>query len=551
MTDTHVSHAGLSFVDHLPLLEALAGFAERFSEDGVFAYGDWLDRLGPQVGVRRLALFLLDDEELLRPVSRWAMPGTERSFASEELPPALSRAMLGNRIEIEEEGEVTAAIPVPLGGGIIGIMRVDLEVSERAPVVLRLCTLMATMIGSARGHEICVRKARDQARQMDHLQRMEAIGALTGGIAHDFNNLLMAMMGNISILLHEKERDDPEYMRLDSVRQFIISGSKLTRQLLRFARGEAHEHLSLDLNELIAGTSRLFARAHKEIQVKTFLGRDIAPIDGVKSQIEQAVMNLLVNAAQVLEPGGSIEVLTQNTEINEKQSSIYLAASGRYVEVIVKDTGPGMSKSALEHVFEPRFAGDGRGAGIGLASVYGVVKSHGGFCSVTSEEGRGTSFYLYFPVVREMEQHPVLLHSEPGTIVPGHEAVLLVDDEEIILKTAGSMLTKLGYQVILAESGREAVNRVREMGDAIDLIVMDMIMPDMDGVETFHQVRRLYPSIRVLLTSGYSYEGAASELMAEGCEGYLQKPYDINELSLHIREILDRPAPVEDPGKKV
>ncbi|MBU1535692.1 response regulator [Myxococcota bacterium] len=528
----------------LSLLDVLGRANEHYDSRGDFSYNGYLEMVAPHTGATAISVFLLNDDNLLRPVARWDSPGTSPNKIFGDLPPELAKALLGEPVIIEapeEKSHRNVAVPVPCHEEIRGVLcfafpGTTMDAEETLPVF----TLLASIIG-------CIRKRVEEHvsdgerdRQLQYLQRMEATGALAGGIAHDFNNLLMAMMGNVSILLHEKERDDPDYMRLESIKQYIVSGSKLTRQLLRFARGGAHEQVSIQLDELIDETVRLFSRAHKEIQVKTFPGKNLLPIEGMKSQIEQALMNLLVNASQAMEKGGTIEISTGNMEINERQASIYLATAGYYVEVVVKDSGHGIKKEILEHIFEPQFAEDSsRSSGIGLASVYGVVKNHGGFVNVTSELDRGSSFFLYFPVAHDVARE---MTPATGEILRGSETVLLVDDEEIILKTAGSMLAKLGYQVILAESGREAVNRVREMGEAIDLIVMDMIMPDMDGTETFRSVRQIVPSMRVLLTSGYTYEGAAQELMTEGCLDYIQKPYDINELSLHIRKVLNKPV---------
>lgn len=383
------------------------------------------------------------------------------------------------------------------------------------------------------------RLLRERDEQLQYLQRMEVLGAMAGGVAHDFNNLLMAMMGNVSILLHERDRDNPEFMRLESIRQYIVSGSKLTKQLLGFAQGDTYSALPIDLNWIITDMIKMFGRTHKELKIKSFLEKNIWAVVADASQVEQVLMNLLVNASQALSGGGTIEILTRNIDISENQASLYLAASGRYVEIVVKDDGEGMAREVLDRIFEPFFStrASESSSGLGLTAVYGIVKNHGGFINVSSEPGRGSSFFIYFPASNERARR---LSRPTGEVIRGSETVLLVDDEEIILKTAGSMLAKLGYKVILAESGHEAVLRTKEMGDAIDLVIMDMIMPEMDGVATFREMRRIIPGMKVLLSSGYSFGEDAHKLMESGNVGYIQKPFDIKELSIKVRDVLDK-----------
>jgi CheY-like chemotaxis protein len=258
-----------------------------------------------------------------------------------------------------------------------------------------------------------------------------------------------------------------------------------------------------------------------------------------RGQIEQALLNLYINAWQAMPEGGQLFLMTENTTLDESYTRPYKVAPGRYVKVTVADTGVGIERKDIGRIFEPFFTTKemGRGIGLGLASVYGIVKGHGGHINVYSEKGQGTTFTFYLPASTRAavsEEKPCA-----AEIRKGSETVLLVDDEEMILEVGRGLLEELGYTVITAGSGAEAVEVYRENLPAIGIVIMDMIMPGMGGSETYDRLKKVDPGVKVLLSSGYSINGQAAKILERGCDGFIQKPFNITQLSAKLREILD------------
>ena len=382
-----------------------------------------------------------------------------------------------------------------------------------------------------------IEKSRLQS-QLQQAQKMEAIGTLAGGIAHDFNNLLMAIQGRTSIMLMDKDSSHPDFVHLRGIEGYVGNAADLTKQLLGFARGGKYEVKPTDLNELIKKESRMFGRTKKEISIHEKYEENLWPVEVDRGQIQQVLLNLYVNAWQAMPGGGNLYVETENVTLDDHYVKPFSVASGRYVKIHITDTGIGMDKATREKIFDPFFTtkGLGRGTGLGLASAYGIIKNHGGFINVYSEKGHGSTFSIYLPA----SEKEIIERKEPiGETLTGSETVLFVDDEEIMTEVAGDLLRLLGYKVLIAGNGKEAIRIYEEKKERIDLVILDMIMPDMGGGETYDRMKDINPEVKVLLSSGYSINGQATEILDRGCNGFIQKPFKMVELSQKLREILD------------
>ena len=381
-------------------------------------------------------------------------------------------------------------------------------------------------------------KERLQA-QLQQAQRLESIGTLAGGVAHDFNNLLMAILGNTTLARIGLGADHPLYPKLNNIITYVQDASALTKQLLEFARGGKYEVKPTNLNILVEKTVHMFGRTKKELTIHTHLQPDLWVVEVDQGQIEQVLLNLLVNAWQAMPSGGRIDIDTANMVLDSSYSKSYVIVSGNYVCVSVTDSGLGMDKVTQEKIFEPFFTTKdrGRGTGLGLASAYGIIKNHDGLITVHSEKGKGSTFTFHLPAVEKEVAHIV----EPGQpkALPGTESVLLVDDEEMILEVGSAMLKELGYRPLIARSGRDALEIYQREKDKIDLVILDMIMPVMSGGQTYDELRLLNPCVKTLLSSGYSLSGEASRILSRGCNGFIQKPFNMEDFSRKIREVLD------------
>ena len=375
--------------------------------------------------------------------------------------------------------------------------------------------------------------------QLLQAQKMEAIATLAGGIAHDFNNLLMVVQGNVSLMLLDLNPIHPHYEMLKNIENQVQSGSRLTHQLLGYARRGKYAIRPFLFNPLLEEMVDAFARTRKNITIHKELAQDLLPIEGDQGQIEQVIMNLLVNAADAMPGHGNLYVKTSNVTHADMKGKIYNPKAGNYIHLSVIDTGVGMDQKTLGRIFEPFFTTKelGRGTGLGLASVYGIVKGHAGYTDVESQEGFGTAFKIYLPASREEASEPI---KAEGLLMRGIETILLVEDEESVLDVGERSLKAMGYQVMIARDGKEAIELFRESWRTIDLVVLDIILPSMGGNEIFDHLKKIHPKVKVLLSSGYSIDGEATKLLERGCQGFIQKPFDLKQLSRHVRAILDK-----------
>ena len=375
--------------------------------------------------------------------------------------------------------------------------------------------------------------------QLQQARKMEAIGTLAGGIAHDFNNLLMGILGSTSLMLFNLESNHPHYEDLKNIEQHIQSGAELTKQLLGFARGGRYEVKSIDLNKLIKKTSEMFGRTKKEIRIYTKYQKNIWPVEADQSQIEQVILNLYVNAWQAMPGGGDLYLQSENVSLDGEHVKPLGIEHGRYVKLSITDTGVGMDEATRQRIFDPFFTTKemGRGTGLGLASVYGIIKNHGGIIDVNSRKGEGATFTIYMPA---SDKEIIEAKGVSGETLKGTETVLLVDDEDRIVDIGKKILKIMGYKVLIARSGKEAIELYKKNQAGIDIVVLDMIMPEIGGGEAYDRLKEINPHVRVLLSSGYSINGEATEILERGCNGFVQKPFSMKELSRRIREILDK-----------
>jgi two-component system, cell cycle sensor histidine kinase and response regulator CckA len=369
--------------------------------------------------------------------------------------------------------------------------------------------------------------------------KIEAIGTLAGGIAHDFNNLLMGIQGYASLILFDMNTNHPHYEKLKKIEDHVRSGAELTKQLLGFARGGRYEVAVADLNEIVDKTSTMFGRTKKEITIHRKFEKNLWMAEVDRGQIEQVFLNLYVNAWQAMPRGGDIYLETANVTINKGYVKPFFVKPGRYVKISVTDTGIGMDEKTKERIFEPFFTTKemGRGTGLGLASVYGIIKGHNGIINVYSEKGHGATFTVYLPA---SEKEFVKEVQVPADVVKGEGTILLVDDEDMIVEVSRELLEVLGYRVHVARNGSDAIDLYKEKRDEIDVIILDMIMPGMGGEETFEVLKSINPDVRVILSSGYSINGKAKEIMKRGCKAFIQKPFQMGELSDKIKRVLDQ-----------
>ncbi len=401
--------------------------------------------------------------------------------------------------------------------------------------------------GSILGYQGIIRDTTEQKRleaQLLQAQKMEAVGNLAGGISHDFNNILQAISGYIQLLLMKKEADDPDGHYLKQIEKAAERAGELTRQLLVFSRKVESKLRPIDLNQELRQVHGLLQRTiPKMIDVELHLTENLKLINADPVQLEQIIMNLVVNAKDAMPDGGKLFFETKNVILNEQFCQIHIGAvPGDYALLSISDTGHGMDKKIVEHIFEPFYTTKeiGKGTGLGLAMVYGIVKSHGGYVTCYSEPGQGTVFKIYFPVleVESLEREVEREHEE--AIRGGHETILLVDDEEMLREQGREILHRYGYTTVTAENAETAIEIYKKEKDRIDLVTLDIGMPGMGGHKCLQELLKIDPDVKVIIASGYTSSINVKEALESGAAGFIGKPYDLKDMLKTVRALLDQ-----------
>jgi two-component system cell cycle sensor histidine kinase/response regulator CckA len=435
------------------------------------------------------------------------------------------------------------AFPVRLAHEVRGVIEfIPSEQAEAEPQLYAVMATVGSQIGQFIGRkqtEARLRHTEDQYRQA---QKMEAIGRLAGGIAHDFNNLLTGILGYSDLLLSNLTASDPSFEEMTEIRKAAERAALLTRQLLAFSRKEVLAAKVLDLNSSIKDTEKMLHRLiGEDIQLTTSLAAELGKLKADPGQIEQVILNLAVNARDAMPKGGQLVLETADLEVDQTYTEAHPEVlPGKYVQLMVRDTGCGMDEGTKARLFEPFFTTKefGKGTGLGLATVYGIVKHGGGHIEVESQPDRGTTFRIYFPrseeVVALRKSHSGL-HKAPS----GQETVLLVEDEELVRILARKTLQKCGYNVVEASRAEEAIRLAEQHRGPIHLLISDVVMPGMGGGQLAERLLAFLPELRVLYMSGYTDDAMVRYGVMEEEVDFLQKPFTPVALAKKVREVLD------------
>jgi len=378
--------------------------------------------------------------------------------------------------------------------------------------------------------------------QLQGAQKMEAIGTLAGGIAHDFNNILQAIIGYTQIMLMGKDLNDPDHEKLEAIESSAQRASELTKRLLIFGRKVESQLRPVDLNQEVVQVSNMLERTiPKMISIELNLSDNLEVINGDPVQIEQIMMNMGVNARDAMPDGGKLFFETKNAILDERFCRNHLGANpGEYVLLRVSDTGHGMDKELQEHIFEPFFTTKetGKGTGLGLAMVYGIIKSHGGYITCISKPDEGTAFSIYFPIIKSKIDSQVSKEAE-APLKGGTETILLVDDEESIRQLGEELLGSFGYAVLTAPDGEGALELYEEKAKKVDLVILDLSMPGMGGKRCLEKLVEMNPQVKVIIASGYSFNGPTKGAIDAGAKGFVGKPYEVRQMLQAIRKVMD------------
>ncbi len=372
-------------------------------------------------------------------------------------------------------------------------------------------------------------------------QRLEALGILAGGIAHEFNNLLMAMLGNLSLIKFKIDESYPFRRHLSKIEESIQQAAGLTDQLLGYARKGRYQDTRLQVNSLVQALAGAFIQKSSFIQVNFDLSANLHPIIADKRQLDHAFSNLFSNAVDAMPQGGDLFIRTANVNRESLTGKPYRIPAEDYIEIRIKDSGVGMTPEVREHIFDPFFTtkpmAAGKGAGLGMAATYGIIKAHNGFIEVVSEREKGSEFIIYLPAEGGLEAPAGLV----GGKAPVSQTILLIDDEETAMEAGTDVLEHLGYRVLQARSGKEALEKLKESSHSIDAIILDMVMPDMTGIETFEQIKADFPQAKILMASGFIQDDEARRLLEHGADGFIKKPFLIQEIYRTIERAIRKP----------
>ncbi len=401
-------------------------------------------------------------------------------------------------------------------------------------------------VGIAR--DITERKRMEQEQeklqvQLLQAQKMEAVGILASGVAHDFNNLLQTMSGTIELMRRNVLHDHPDADRLRILAKSVDRGAQLVRQLLQFSRKTETRKEWMDMNREIDHVVVLLKHViPRMINVGMRLAEKIWPVNADRTQVEQMLLNLANNAVDAMPDGGRLTIATQNVMIDEAHAlGLPGVQPGPHVLLTVADTGCGMDKETLEHVFDPFFTtkGVGKGSGLGLATTFGIISGHGGHVACSSEPGLGTTFKIHLPAAPDREAVQDVPEQAAPDCPEGDETILVADDEPDIRELTQEALESLGYTVIAVKNGEAALIAYEEKKMAIRLVILDLGMPGMGGRGCLRELRRIDPGVKVLVASGYHETGLVDDVLKNGAAGFIHKPYQIRDLAVRVRDVLD------------
>jgi two-component system cell cycle sensor histidine kinase/response regulator CckA len=404
----------------------------------------------------------------------------------------------------------------------------------------KICTIIARDVTERKRMERALRESKEQFLQA---QKMEAVGRLAGGVAHDFNNLLTVITGFCDILLRTHALQDPSRVLVEEIQKAGERAALLTRQLLAFGRKQMLLPQVLSFNVVVADMDRMLRRIiGEDVELTTVLGPGLGSVLADKGQIGQVILNLVVNARDAMPRGGKLTIETADVFFDQAYVATHPDVRvGPHVMLAVADTGVGMSEEVRAHVFEPFFTTKevGKGSGLGLATVFGIVKQSGGHIAVYSEPGHGTTFKIYFPMVGEKTRE--IVAEVPVSDVPlGQETILLVEDADPVRALAREVLQKCGYTIMEARHGRDALRLAEHFAGTIDLLLTDVVMPQMGGPELANTLRAQRPNTRVMYMSGYTDDAIFRHGLLEGETAFIQKPFAMEALARKVREVLDR-----------
>jgi PAS domain S-box-containing protein len=377
--------------------------------------------------------------------------------------------------------------------------------------------------------------------QLLQAQKMEAIGELAGGVAHDFNNILTAIIGYGELLKVNIKEDDPQRIHIDQILASSDKAAHLIHNLLAFSRKQIINTQPVNLNKLVERIEKLLLRViGEDIKLRTILAEEEVTVMADSGQIEQVLMNLATNARDAMPEGGLLIIETGLVEFDKEFIAAHeVVKPGKYALISVTDSGAGMDEATVGKVFEPFFTTKevGKGTGLGLAMVYGIIKQHGGYIDVYSEEGKGTKFKIYLPLIKaEVKEEEI---SGLSDVQGGTETVLVAEDDKAVRELTGDVLKQFGYTVIVTEDGEDAVNKFRENKDKINLLLLDVIMPKKNGKKVYEEIKEINPDIKVLFLSGYQADILQKKGILEEGINFVQKPIKRNNLLRKVREVLD------------
>ena len=426
-------------------------------------------------------------------------------------------------------------------------------------IIAFAASLIKNAIGEPMGFRGIVRDVSDVVRaserekrfqaQLQQVQKMEALGTLAGGLAHGFNNVLMAIQGNLSLIHMNLSADHPMQKHLERINRSTEKGGRLAKEILGFAKIGKYVVMPTDLNNILRSTSRMFVRSNASLKIQELYEPHLWQSRVDRVQIGQVMLSLYMNAAQAMPGGGEIYLQSENVFLDENDTKAHNCKAGQYVKISVTDSGIGLGEEAKRRIFEPFYTPYQplRYEGLGLAAVYGTIKSHNGIINAYSEKGHGTTLTIYLPAIKKdtIEKYKDIKPKK------GTETILIVDDDQIASGLGREILERKGYRVIMALNGAEAIELYKAHVENIHLVVLDVILPDLNAEQIFLALKKHNPNVQVILASGYNVNSQISTLLDQGCIDFIQKPFHTQSLSSKIRLALDRKSIPPSVGRPI